>query len=108
MQKGRFYSRHPNKHQVRFVAHRPQEGVQGTDLTFDVVEFPEDTDGMAMACDVFKPATPVYLLDDKSTIEAYDVEQDDKEYTMMDPNKVMWTSTAYEDEASEGSEQEQE
>ena len=33
VQKGRFFTRHPNKHHVRFVAHRPQEGVSGTDLT---------------------------------------------------------------------------
>ena len=27
VQKGRFFSRHPDKHQVRFVAHRPQDCV---------------------------------------------------------------------------------
>ena len=71
-------------------------------MTIDVVEFPEYTDGIAMNCDIFRLASPVYLLDENSTTGAYDVDKDDKEYTMMDPNKVMWTSTTYSDEDSEG------
>ena len=60
------------------------------------------------------PANPVHLLEtspfsieSKSSTEAYDIEQEDREYTMMDPKKVMWTSTTYEQEESDESDSEE-
>lgn len=114
VQKGRFFKKHPVKHRVQFVAHRPQPGREGTDLTLDVVDHLEDTKDMVLDTDVFQPANPTYLVfsgrdvtHDWSTsapplASIPELPDEDQEYQLVDPKKVLWTSTIYEDEQERG------
>ena len=63
VQAGRYYQKHKNKHQVRFVAHRPDAGTEGADLIREMVEFPEPTDGLSLGRDVVELAHLVFVID---------------------------------------------
>ena len=77
--------------------------MEGTDLTTDVVEYQEPTDGMVLGKPIWEPSKLVFL--HESVVEDDD---SDKEFTLVDPKQVMWTSTTYVEEESSPSGDEEE
>ena len=76
----------------------PEKGIIGTDLIQEMVDFVEDTDGLALNQPVFDPANPVYLLETQSQ-NGLPPGEEETECQHVDPAQVMWTSTTYEEDS---------
>ena len=117
--RGRF-NKHNRGHRVNFVKHEPRKDIIGTDLTPDIVDYPEDTDLIKTGESSFDPSNPTYLVEPSDSVmkplgnSLSDVVrpvpnfQEDIEYQLVEPSEVMWTRTTYADEDSGSDEDEDE
>ena len=106
---------------MNFVKTDFEKNVVGTDLTPEIVDFPEDMDGIKLGESSFDPSNPTYLVSpSERTKEFWDsfnssttdvvmpVPQfkDEAEYQLIDPHEVLWTGNPYTDVESEDSDEE--
>ena len=76
---------------VNFVKHNPSGGVEGTDLTPDMVEEYDPSDDLDTTGDTFNPANPTYL----ST-------RCDEDEETEPPTEVFWTNNPFDDGSEDG------
>ena len=89
---------------ANFVKHDSQADIEGTDLTQDIVDFVEDTDGLLLDQSTFDPSNPVYVITnvvEKGGVTPQEVGSSNQQqtYQLLDPSEVMWTSTTYEEDS---------
>ena len=92
--RSKFTKKNQGRHRVNVVSHCREKGIIGTDLIQEMVDFVEDTDGLALNQPVFDPANPVYLLETQKQ-NGLPLVEEGTEYQHVDPAQVMWTSTTY-------------
>ena len=73
---------------MNFVSHCLEKGMVGTDLTQEMVDYVEDTDGLSLNQPTFDPANPVYLIETQTQNGSPSTEED-TEYQHVDPAQVM-------------------
>ena len=92
---------------MNFVAHRPMEGITGTDLLPEMVDYAEETDGLSLNQPSFDPANPVYLIETPPR-NGLPSDEIDTEYQHVDPAQILWTTTTYDEDSDPGEEAEEE
>ena len=88
------------------MKHDPNKGIDGTDLTQEMVDFVEETDGLLLDQATFNPSNPTYVVNpviDSGPTPPQTTSGPNKRetYQLLDPSEVMWTSTTYAEDSDQ-------